>query len=137
VYSVQPQLACEHQAGRPAAEGIPELGGVSHRLIDVIRLDLIQPGLFVRPSGNIYGNGAAEHSQHLLGRAIDGTGHEGPAELRKLEALQEALAEANAANRSLKRTLAGAVIELDGRRLCIEAAPARRKPPRRTAARTR
>jgi hypothetical protein len=37
----------------------------------------------------------------------------------------------------LKRTLAGAVIELDGRRLCIEVAPARRKPPRRTAARTR
>jgi len=50
---------------------------------------------------------------------------------------QQALADANAANRLLKRTLAGAVIELDGRRLCIEAAPARRKPPRRTAAGTR
>jgi tRNA(Ile)-lysidine synthase len=79
----------------------------------------------------------AEIALRLLGRAIDGTGHEGPAELRKLEALQQALADANAANRLLKRTLAGAVIELDGRRLCIEAAPARRKPPRRTAARTR
>ncbi len=79
----------------------------------------------------------AEIALRLLGRAIDGTGHEGPAELRKLEALQQALADANAANRLLKRTLAGAVVELDGRRLCIEAAPARRKPPRRTAARTR
>jgi len=79
----------------------------------------------------------AEVALRLLGRAIDGTGHEGPAELGKLETLQQALADANAANRMLKRTLAGAVIELDGRRLCIEAAPARRKPPRRTAARTR
>lgn len=79
----------------------------------------------------------AEIALRLLGRAIDGTGHEGPAELRKLEALQEALADAKAADRSLKRTLAGAVIELDGRRLCIGSAPARRKPPRRTSARTR
>ncbi len=79
----------------------------------------------------------AEIALRLLGRAIDGTGHEGPAELGKLEALQQALADANAANRMLKRTLAGAVIELDGHRLCVEAAPARRKPPRRTAARTR
>jgi tRNA(Ile)-lysidine synthase len=79
----------------------------------------------------------AEIALRLLGRAIDGTGHEGPAELRKLEALQEALADAKAANRSLKRTLAGAVIEFDGRRLCIGSAPARRKPPRRPFARTR
>jgi tRNA(Ile)-lysidine synthase len=79
----------------------------------------------------------AEIALRLLARAIDDTGHEGPAELRKLEALQEALAEAKAANRTLKRTLAGAVIELDGRRLCIDSAPARRKPSRRTVARMR
>jgi tRNA(Ile)-lysidine synthase len=79
----------------------------------------------------------AEIALRLLGRAIDGTGHEGPAELRKLEALQEALADAKAAKRALKRTLAGAVIELDGRRIRIDSAPARRKPRPRTAARTR
>jgi tRNA(Ile)-lysidine synthase len=79
----------------------------------------------------------AEIALRLLGRAIDGTGHEGPAELRKLEALHEALADAQAAQRALKRTLAGAMIELDGRRICIEAAPARRKPTRRTSQKAR
>jgi tRNA(Ile)-lysidine synthase len=79
----------------------------------------------------------AEIALRLLGRAIDGTGHEGPAELRKLEALQVALAEAKAAKRALKRTLAGAVIEFDGRSIHIDSAPARGKPPRRTAVRTR
>jgi tRNA(Ile)-lysidine synthase len=79
----------------------------------------------------------AEIALRLLGRAIDGTGHEGPAELRKLEALQAALADAEAADRPLKRTLAGAVIEFDGRSLRIDSAPARRKPPPRTAAGTR
>ena len=66
----------------------------------------------------------AEIALRLLGRAIDDTGHEGPAELRKLEALQEALADAHAAQRALKRTLAGAVIELDGRSIHIDSAPA-------------
>jgi tRNA(Ile)-lysidine synthase len=79
----------------------------------------------------------AEIALRLLGRAIDGTGHEGPAELGKLEALHKALADAVAANGALKRTLAGAVIELDGRSLCIGPAPARRKPPQRTATRAR
>jgi tRNA(Ile)-lysidine synthase len=76
----------------------------------------------------------AEIALRLLGRAIDGSGHEGPAELRKLEALQAALADAKAFERPLKRTLAGAVIEFDGRSLRIDSAPARRKTPRRTDA---
>jgi tRNA(Ile)-lysidine synthase len=79
----------------------------------------------------------AEIALRLLGRAIDGIGHEGPAELRKLEALQEALAGAQVASRTLKRTLAGAVIELDGRSIHIDSAPARRKPTRLVSARTR
>jgi tRNA(Ile)-lysidine synthase len=79
----------------------------------------------------------AEIALRLLGRAIDGIGHEGPAELRKLEALQEALAGAQVASRTLKRTLAGAVIELDGRSIHIDSAPARRKPTRLASARTR
>ena len=79
----------------------------------------------------------AEIALRLLGRAIDSAGYEGPAELRKLEALQEALADAKAANRTYKRTLAGAVIALDGRRLSIGAAPARRKLARATSVRAR
>jgi tRNA(Ile)-lysidine synthase len=79
----------------------------------------------------------AEIALRLLGRAIDGIGHEGPAELRKLEALQAALADAKAAKRALKRTLAGAVIELDGRSIHIDSAPARRKPRSRASERTR
>jgi tRNA(Ile)-lysidine synthase len=79
----------------------------------------------------------AEIALRLLGRAIDDIGHEGPAELRKLESLQEALAEAEAGNRPLKRTLAGATIDFDGRRISIDSAPARRKPRPRTSARAR
>jgi tRNA(Ile)-lysidine synthase len=69
----------------------------------------------------------AEIALRLLGRAIDGAGHEGPAELGKLEALQEVLVIAKKTGGSLKRTLAGAVVELDGRSLFINPAPARRK----------
>jgi tRNA(Ile)-lysidine synthase len=68
----------------------------------------------------------AEVALRLLGRAIDGTGHEGPAELGKLEALHQALLEAKVSARPLKRTLAGALVALDDGRLSIGAAPPRR-----------
>jgi tRNA(Ile)-lysidine synthase len=61
----------------------------------------------------------------LLGRAIDQTGSEGPAELGKLETLHLALKNARAAGEALKRTLAGAVIGFDGDRLNIARAPVR------------
>ena len=76
----------------------------------------------------------------LLQRAIDRFGHEGPAELGKVEALLSALEQAGvragkrvsakkAASRGpkLRQTLAGAMITLAGGRLRIEPAPPRRR----------
>jgi tRNA(Ile)-lysidine synthase len=73
----------------------------------------------------------------LLLRAINRFGHEGPAELGKVEALLAALdrtaAEGAKGSRSksgqprLKLTLAGAVVTLAGRRIRIEPAPPRRR----------
>ena len=70
----------------------------------------------------------------LLLRAIDRFGHEGPAELGKVEALlsvlDSALSEAGGKHRvRLKQTLAGALVSLIDDRISI--APA---PPRRTQA---
>jgi tRNA(Ile)-lysidine synthase len=73
----------------------------------------------------------------LLLRAIERFGHEGPAELGKVEALLSALdgmaadglAAENAAARQprLKRTLAGALVSLTGGRIRVEPAPPRRR----------
>ena len=73
----------------------------------------------------------------LLLRAINRLGHEGPAELGKVEALLAALdrTAADSAGRSrpksgqprLKQTLAGALVSLAGGRLRIEPAPPRRR----------
>ena len=68
----------------------------------------------------------------LLLRAIDRTGHEGPAELGKVEALLAALDQAvgqkTAASRSsLKQTLAGALVSLNNGRIHIVPAPPRRR----------
>ncbi|MFL6840652.1 MAG: tRNA lysidine(34) synthetase TilS [Bradyrhizobium sp.] len=62
----------------------------------------------------------------LLKRAIDRAGHEGPAELGKVEALLAVLERAVAAGEGkLKLTLAGALIGLNGGRIRIEPAPPR------------
>src|SRR6267378_6388241 len=68
----------------------------------------------------------------LLQRVIDRIGHEGPAELGKVEALLSALDLAGAENNSgrrprLKQTLAGALISLIDGRIRIEPAPPRRR----------
>jgi tRNA(Ile)-lysidine synthase len=72
----------------------------------------------------------------LLKRAIDRYGHEGPAELGKIEALLAALDRACAGQVSeaqakgqprLKQTLAGALVDLTGGRIRIEPAPPRRR----------
>ncbi len=73
----------------------------------------------------------------LLLRAIDRAGHEGPAELGKVEALVQALDAAAgtrrpAAGARLKRTLAGAVISLERGRIRIAPAPPRRQGRRKT-----
>jgi len=68
----------------------------------------------------------------LLLRAIDRVGHEGPAELGKVEALLSTLdragADRNAGRRTrLKQTLAGALVSLIDGRIRIEPAPPRRR----------
>ena len=69
----------------------------------------------------------------LLLRAIDRFGHEGPAELGKVEALLSALDQAGREKRprgqrpKLKQTLAGALISLADGRIRVEPAPPRRR----------
>lgn len=71
----------------------------------------------------------------LLLRAINAVGHEGPAELGKVETLTAALDQAMAAGPRaaangrpvLRQTLAGALISLAGGRIQIAPAPARRR----------
>lgn len=64
----------------------------------------------------------------LLKRAIDRSGHEGPAELGKLETLLAALDRAIAERQPLpKQTLAGAAISLSGQRIYVDPAPPRRR----------
>jgi tRNA(Ile)-lysidine synthase len=70
----------------------------------------------------------------LLWRAIDQFGHEGPAELGKVEALLSALDRAMAENGRgrrprLKQTLAGALVSLIDDRIRIAPAPPRRRRP--------
>jgi tRNA(Ile)-lysidine synthase len=65
----------------------------------------------------------------LLKRSIDRAGHEGPAELGKVETLTAALDTAIAGGGKqtrLKQTLAGAAISLDGGRIFVDPAPPRR-----------
>lgn len=69
----------------------------------------------------------------LLHRMIDRLGHEGPAELGKVEVLLDSLAEALAAKdveaigrTGFKRTLAGAMVSARSGTICVEAAPLRR-----------
>jgi tRNA(Ile)-lysidine synthase len=62
----------------------------------------------------------------LLKRSIDRAGHEGPAELGKVEALVAVLDGAMQRPGKVKQTLAGAVIALSDGRIRIEPAPPRR-----------
>jgi tRNA(Ile)-lysidine synthase len=66
----------------------------------------------------------------LLKRAIDRCGHEGPAELGKVEALLAALDRAALDGQTgLKQTLAGAAISLVKGRIHVQPAPPRRRRP--------
>ncbi|MEP9349950.1 tRNA lysidine(34) synthetase TilS [Xanthobacter sp. KR7-225] len=71
-----------------------------------------------------------EIALRLLGRAVDRVGREGPAELAKLEALLERLcAAARNEPPAFRRTLAGAMVTIRRRELCVSPAPERRKRP--------
>jgi tRNA(Ile)-lysidine synthase len=82
-----------------------------------------------------------EIALRLLGRAIAWAGSEGPVELGKLEALYASMAEPLSAAMlhmdqfaKFRRTLAGAVVGLDGGRIIVEQAPPRAAVRRGTAA---
>lgn len=62
----------------------------------------------------------------VVRRAANRLGHEGPVELGKLEALFAGLAASWRARKRLRRTLAGALLDLSEDRLTIEPAPVRR-----------
>jgi tRNA(Ile)-lysidine synthase len=82
---------------------------------------------------NAFAGLAEEIRLRLLLRRIDRIGHEGPAELGKVEALLAALDRAAAATGpakrriKLKQTLAGALVSLVDGRIRIEPAPPRRR----------
>lgn len=76
-----------------------------------------------------------EIALRLLGRAIAYAGDEGPVELGKLEALQAALA-GEAPGRSIRRTLAGALVSRNAKALVVERAPPRSAGERRISALT-
>jgi tRNA(Ile)-lysidine synthase len=65
-----------------------------------------------------------EVALRLLGRAVAQRGDEGPVELGKLETLYAALGAAPPAR--FRRTLAGALVTLEGDRLQVERAPPRK-----------
>jgi tRNA(Ile)-lysidine synthase len=72
----------------------------------------------------------AEIALRLLGRAVTRVGNEGPVELAKLEALAEALDQAQKAGGStFRRSLAGALVTLAGGQIAVETAPPRRTKP--------
>jgi tRNA(Ile)-lysidine synthase len=82
---------------------------------------------------NVFAGLAEEIRLRLLLRRIDRVGHEGPAELGKVEALLAALDRAGAATEHakgrirLKQTLAGALVSLVDGRIRIDPAPPRRR----------
>jgi tRNA(Ile)-lysidine synthase len=63
----------------------------------------------------------------VLGRAVNQTGDEGPAELGKLEALFAAMKSARETGETLRRTLAGALVDLDQGTVRVARAPERAK----------
>jgi tRNA(Ile)-lysidine synthase len=72
----------------------------------------------------------AEIALRLLGRAVARIGDEGPVELAKLEALKAALGAAQKAGTAgFRRSLAGAIVTLDGPEITVERAPPRRGRP--------
>jgi tRNA(Ile)-lysidine synthase len=88
-----------------------------------LRSDQSRPGLDARAFAGL----PEEIRLRLLRRSLDRVGHEGPAELGKVEALLAALDRAIAAQSGLKTTLAGALVSLARGRIRIMPAPLRRQ----------
>jgi tRNA(Ile)-lysidine synthase len=139
-----PQLAAEggdaHSLARLAAR-LARANAAVEVLVDGAEryLALTGRGTSHHPHGMAFDVEAFAHLPEeirlrLLMRAINRLGHEGPAELGKVEALLAALDRSSAeaagpklAQARLKQTLAGALVNLAGGRIRIEPAPARRR----------
>jgi tRNA(Ile)-lysidine synthase len=91
-----------------------------------LRTDPSRPGLDARAFAGL----PEEIRLRLLRRSLDRVGHEGPAELGKVEALLATLDRAIAAQSALKTTLAGAVVSLARARIRIAPAPLRKQKPK-------
>jgi tRNA(Ile)-lysidine synthase len=96
------------------------------------------PGGPVTVAAKVFAELPSEIRLRLLGRAIEFKGDEGPVELGKLEALCAAMSDAlsDAADGNLefarfRRTLAGALVTLDGAVITIDRAPPRRRASKR------
>ena len=95
------------QAGRTLARGTASQGGVAFDAAGFARLP-------------------EEIGLRLLGRAVARCGDEGPVELAKLERLYDAVVASVAGGGAIRRTLAGALVSLDGKEVVVERAPPRR-----------
>jgi tRNA(Ile)-lysidine synthase len=88
-----------------------------------LRTDPSRPGFDARAFAAL----PEEIRLRLLRRSLDRVGHEGPAELGKVEALLATLDRAVAAQSGLKTTLAGALVSLARGRIRIASAPLRKQ----------
>jgi tRNA(Ile)-lysidine synthase len=109
-----------------ANEAVEVLADGAERYL-VLANDPSRPGFDARAFARL----PDEIRLRLLRRNLDRVGHEGPAELGKVEALLATLDRAIVGGRSLKTTLAGAVVSLARDRIRITPAPKRRQPNKR------
>jgi tRNA(Ile)-lysidine synthase len=105
-----------------ANEAVEVLADGAERYL-ALRGDRSLPGFDARAFADL----PEEIRLRLLRRGLDRVGHEGPAELGKVEALLVMLDQAIAAQSGLKTTLAGAVVSLARGRIRIMPAPLRRQ----------
>ena len=105
-----------------ANEAVEVLADGAERYL-ALRADPSRPGF----DAHAFAGLPEEIRLRLLRRGLDRVGHEGPAELGKIEALLATLDAAIAAQGGLKTTLAGAVVSLARGRIRITPAPPRRR----------
>jgi tRNA(Ile)-lysidine synthase len=124
---LMPELAREGlDAGRLAllARRLKRADVAIEAVVDVVEAELmIGAGVFDAAG---YATLPAEIALRMLGRAVTRAGDEGPVELAKLEALKGALDAAQKSGKiGFRRSLAGALVTLEGRRIIVGRAPPR------------
>jgi tRNA(Ile)-lysidine synthase len=144
IRAVMPALAAEGGDARNLARlasrlaranaAVEILADGAERYLALKDRESAQPGLAVKTfDANAFAAIPEEIRLRLLLRAVNRFGHEGPAELGKVEALlavlDRAVLELTAGRKpTLKQTLAGALVSLNDGRIRVEPAPPRRRP---------